>query len=560
MVREFHRGPFASLLFSATGTQLHSLFTPLWQKRVLLALSLGWLLSAPTAHAQAEIPLTVWGSLRVENQVDVSSSGARWTGQVLDELGQALGPAELLLNSASLSPCDAPAGTTALSSLTSDAQGRFCAELHPPLPDTLSFQVRAPHHESYSGRLTLQQVVSAPPEILRAPRSLLRTDFLSLDVLLPERGGDSSSQTLALRVICENESSVVQRQSVRPGEIGHFEIPGETLPGPGPCQIQAEHEEAALSSTPQPLEIQDRVQLEQLDFTRRASEAQLRLRVLAQQKPVTSGLVELTDDTGQFLLSAEVNNGLAQALLPLPLPRSLRALYRPASTYLLPGDSLELQLPTTAPSRWRWLIHGFFLMLAGAWLLHRARSRPAPLPEPASNAPPGQAQIQVQGQSAHGIQGQVCDAHTGEALPHAKISLFTVSATEKTPLESTSSDAQGHFFFEQNLGSELKLRILIESATHLPLESPLPGSKLCVHVTERRRAGLLRLLRWSQAGRFDSTRAALLTPAQIRRQLETNQQTEQAEWVRQVESLIYDAPTPSSEEIERLSPPSPPPH
>jgi hypothetical protein len=269
--------------------------------------------------------------------------------------------------------------------------------------------------------------------------------------------------------------------------------------------------------------------------------------------------------------SAPVRNGRAQLGVRFQasrrerLPLTLR--YLPEQPWFRAGDEFETTIEVLPLP---WWTHAPWIALAAiaAYWIIRAWRRPGRRREPKAifGRPAGRAEAVVlrRSRGANAWTGIVLDAHTGEPVAGAALSI-ELPAVESTHVASTgASDVAGRFELAAVRHAPETARLVVRAPAHSELRQALPAlGELQISLVARRRNLLLGLTQWAKHMGWGGTSEP--TPAHVADiAYEQNRDAARA-WATEIELAAY-GPTPPGEATEQrlagATPPldRPPPH
>ncbi len=543
--------------------------------------------------AESRQPLRVLGSATIRATTLPGHAGPRVEGRLADDgdrpvsgaridvdltrVGAALPPRNII-------PCPSypapPATSDDELAVATDAEGRFCFEL-PDTPGSGSIGLGYTDPEHLLGSASLS--VAATPErqaielrFVQAPHVLsLNTPTHAVEVSTRLRfPGPSRESLVEAELIVELGLEAPHRELVplatsrtHVGERARFELSSDALGAPGAALL------VARIKRPEGLAGEEaRKRITKTAFVelspvgdRHAGDAQDGIEVEVLARTVTGevdgGSVEARLD-GNPISTASVANGRARLLVRLPgrtpsgstpEPVSIELVYVSSAPWWLPGPPAHTVVELRPASVWRQL--PWFVAAAGilAWIAvlwtrpaERKRARSAEPPRP-----PGREELAVDESDARGYAGTVRDAHTGEALSGAELTILAPGLEGEVVLEQVTTDRSGAFTADWTRDTPDATRLRVAAAGYSTLDRPLPArGTLTVHLVARRRALLTRLIAWAERRGKPWYTGRPPTPRQVALTADLRGEELTADWARSVEEAVY-GPSDPKEETER---------
>lgn len=504
--------------------------------------------------------LHVTGELRSEEKLEETARGFRVSGKITDELGLPRANAELssarVLTTCAMTETSLP---DARPPVVSDADGNFCFDVEAQRGEKLIFQVRAADHETLSREVSLSGSTDAPPRFVRAPAVVDQASraLEVIEVLVPKTRDEVRSGTLELAVRVTGDRFTLETRPLHEGELARFELRGDVFPKVGPAELEATWtvlDAPTRGATPRALDVQSTVKIEFEDANPSTSGVIVHLRVVTARGVAESGLVELRDEKDEFLGSADVHDGRTViALRRQETEQRVTARYVPTSPHLLPGESLAFDLPASRSALLPWLVHGSLIIAFVCWLWLRWRRSADASRLGEVVLPPGRAVVKTRGPRRGPLAGIVLDAHTGEPVANAALELRATDVDAERVIETTASGPDGRFEMKTSRDGAGLLRLVVDGPRHMRLEALVSTGQLDVHVTERRRAGLLALVRWARQPGSPWNRQRAPTPGDVERAAVERNAPEEAAWAARVAGTVYGPEAPTEEQIQELA-------
>jgi len=352
---------------------------------------------------------------------------------------------------------------------------------------------------------------------------------------------------------------------VDPDGLVRIDVPTEHLASPGPGELSATLEGAPITAPTisHPIERHARVDLELANPEPRGSPEDgipIEVRAHSAGGPVNVGSIEATIDD-HSVGAAPIRAGRATIVPTFASTRGISVTasirYLPDAPWWEPGPNLNVSLHLNAPSAWRragpilLALAVAAWMLRGSWLPHflRAPSRPRVSPRPTARPA-----LRIIGErpSGEGWEGRVLDAHDGEPLKGAHVSIVVPSfpggdgRSNEATVDATTDDAGCFVLAFDNGGAGPILRV--RAPWHTPFEQPLPPPcELSIAMVSRRRHLLDRLVEWAAREWGPGQGVREPTPAEVasraRRAARESQEPEAARevevWARAVEGTAF---------------------
>jgi hypothetical protein len=486
--------------------------------------------------------------------------------------------------------------------VTTDANARFCLRLAVP-PGRYVARLEAKESGFVDGaQLDLPVDIALEAVTLRFERFDSARAALSLDE--PELPIDAIASTeddgivtpaANLPLALSNEAGLALGTATTDATgRASFAVAGSRLGPAGPGELRiafAGNADAGGSSYVEAVERRTRVALEAPDavngllpIAAASSEAGVVLRVRATTACMSqgcegspTGTIEVrregeADVDGAIVGAATLERGEALVVATFPVPdgdgndATLRVRYVPDRPWFEPPPALTLVQPLHPPSPWNRVALGLAGLLVMAWLaVGRAPRLPGRRERAAHDAAEGaesQASVELVRPDAGGTggwSGQVVDAHGGDPVAGARITIERAGFERTEVIGEAISDSAGAFALaavEAQPGDRLGAEGPLHASVRLPLP---PHGEIRVALVARRRALLDRLVAWArQRGRpFDATPEP--TPGHVRRTARDEQGIK--DWADAVERAAYSGGAVGAHqeaEVERLAPPDAP--
>ncbi|MCA9595373.1 MAG: carboxypeptidase regulatory-like domain-containing protein [Myxococcales bacterium] len=369
---------------------------------------------------------------------------------------------------------------------------------------------------------------------------------IQLQLTMVERGGSSH---------------VLTRSTITPGERAELRVKATDLGAPGPATLSVQFTGThALQPAEARASIQRTVRVVLSlagPVTADSDGATLNVAAGSTLGAVPGGAIEIV--AGESSLgTAPVTEGAARWTGLIEAPRrsevSVGVRYLPDAPWYLPGEPLAVAVPVTPPSPWRALPWVIAVMVVTAWVIRgwlRPGRRQARM---GSEAPPpsGRPSLEViaAGPARSGWRGRVADAHDGNPIPEARITIRVPSFGGDGIAASVTTDRTGRFELG-HVDSVEGAQLEVWARWHATLVRPLPpAGEMGIALISRRRALLARLVDWAKemgppwSGRDEPT------PGHVRRVAGRRHAAEVQGWAKGVEAAAY-GPEPLDEQRER---------
>lgn len=305
----------------------------------------------------------------------------------------------------------------------------------------------------------------------------------------------------------------------------------------------------------------------------RASQGfEVEVTVTGHSGPVSSGWVEAVVSDTQ-VGAARVERG--QAVVPVRfqpgrrtrVPMSLR--YVPEQPWYRAGEPIETTLELLPLPLWA---HAPWVVLAGlaAFWIIRAWRRPGRRREAKDRREPGlvgaEAVLVKRDRNAVAWTGRVLDAHTGQPVFDARVSVELPAVMRIEILRETHSGPDGSFELERLDSLAESARLVVRAPAYSELRQAVPPlGQLQISLVERRRTLLQMLTRWAKAMGRPWASDVEPTPAHVAEVAMQQERLDTTTWAREVEHAAYGPVAPSdaveSSLVSRTPPLDPrPPH
>jgi hypothetical protein len=433
--------------------------------------------------------------------------------------------------------------------LQADAGGRFCARL------ALQPGNYAAHIEAYSSGFVEASQIELPFDLRLPPLTLrfdpeaalpqplwLDSEEVSLEAIASTEDEGATSPAAGIGLVISNETGE-QLGSARTDGSGRarFRIDPIRLGDPGASEVRAifgGDESAGASTHAMRVELRTRVDLAVADPRAKRMPTAWQawqddaIRVVATArcarrgcKKVPTGTIEARVEGKRVVGAAPLNRGVATLVLASyssgsngpsdsrgDIPVTIQ--YIPDAPWFESGGELVLEQALRGPSAWRKLPLVLAALAVIAWLAlmripirarRRAMSNVETRVQLVRSAPP-----------SHGWTGQIGDAHDGNAIAGARVSIVRRSFAGVEVLAEAYSGATGAFALPPIVaqpGDEL----VAEGHLHARLRSALPHSgELAVRLVLRKRALLDELVSWARRRGTPYDKATEPTPGQVK--------------------------------------------
>jgi hypothetical protein len=501
------------------------------------------LMSVAVAHAAPVLRVQA-SSHFVELRATFQEDGrVEVQGTLQDDLNQPIANAVVTVpNELGPRACDSS------SAITTDHQGKFCANLDSRGRSTrVAFQ--GDGLVSETSAVVETQTPSRPPLTV------------ALDTPL-EWSRSASQHVVTLTINSEQDVFALvslRREGVAPialarapfaGGRAVVEIPTPLLPPAGPLNVHAEvvsaHNEP-LATGDLGIDVVSVVQLALQDpptiETRTGEELSLHFLLQGDPPLVDSGWVELKAD-GANVAMVPVSGGKADATVALRAARQrgvqMTATFVPQSQYHLASEPITWSVTVLGPRHWLHLplaalLLGVALRILKAW---RRPSRESG--RVTSGLVTGTAQLLRHELPVplDGWQGVVVDAHTGAPIAGATVALVVPTLAPGPPARQATTGDDGTFRFDKLTPLPEGSRLLVRALQHSSLENlaPQPGL-LDIALVARRRTLLAAVKDWAAAATIPSHPDP--TPRELAYQAQTEGDETSADWIRLVDEAVY---------------------
>jgi len=575
------------------------------QVRVWSLWAAGWLLVVALASpAEAEVELHVRGRSYISLQESSSNDEIEIRGRLSDDFGRPLEGATIHWEEidrrtaaarplSGTSPCETRTSASPDSSQSApqtDVRGEFCLRVAATVARSGgSWRIRFDGIRDYD-----PAVVDLDPINLRGslsidwsetPREIpVDHDSVRLRWRLvgPPSNADVAPQTVSIHAKFVGD----QQPAARSVELGQVRAPinaptttfvdPRKLGGPGPGRLVLGFAGDAKwlpmhVSVPAIRTAMVRVEpARPLPTLTPGKRCLLEFRATSKVGQVVQGAVESIVDAGQPRLWP-LNDG--RTVVPLDVPKNsardltLRIRFAPGSPGWLAGPPITLHLPMQQTSPWRyaaWYLAGLAVL---GWLVWTRRGYAAPKKR---RGPPRRSELipiaklewqaTLDGTSGLDAWGTVIDAHDGVPIGSAQLRVTEVGFAAERVLARTISDTNGKFSFpEGSLQSLPRPWLVAEARHHSTFRAQIPGpGRLVVHMVNRRRTLLARLVDWIGKGTHSRFRSAEPTPEEIAHHADQIGDSKVAEWAREVGLAAFGPRQPDSDDEARLEPPNGP--
>jgi hypothetical protein len=391
------------------------------------------------------------------------------------------------------------------------------------------------------------QTAIEPPDIDAAPESVL------LELSLVTRGGAARSLT---------------SQTVAAGEPATFTLRSADLGQPGPATLVVAFAGSTAVAAARKSAVIQRTAVVNLALAGSLGPAdpsqgmEIPVAVGSALGAVPGGTVEALV-AGRSVGTAPVQAGSARVIAVFDAPHAgtvpVTLRYLRDAEWWRAGEALTIPAPIAPPSPWRrlpWVIAALAIAL---WVV-RGWRRPARAESKSSaeaaRAPSGRASVDVieRGPARSGWRGRVRDAHDGQPVAGARVSIQIPAFGGGGRAAAVATDASGAFELPHVEGANAEgAQIVTVARWHSRLARPLPSPGFVeIQLVSRRRALLERLVEWAgRMGRPWSDRGEP-TPGHVARVAHDRQAAEVADWAQAVERAAYGAEPPDEVEEGRV--------
>jgi hypothetical protein len=151
-----------------------------------------------------------------------------------------------------------------------------------------------------------------------------------------------------------------------------------------------------------------------------------------------------------------------------------------------------------------------------------------------------------------GWRGRVLDAHDGEPIGFAQISILGPSFRSTSAQHSVTTAADGRFALPTIPAPWPEGTLMrVTGVYHATLEQPLPiEGEIAVYLTTRRRALLQRLAKWVERRGAPYEQLRDPTPGEVASTAASRSESDVIEWARDVEHAVY-GPAPPTAGVEQ---------
>ncbi len=509
------------------------------------------------------------GAARIDGHVGRSHGKILAVGRVLDDAGSPVPSAKLELavappvDLASASPCGDEHGPAPL---RTDESGRFCFWIPAPLgaydvtvsagPTPWLARAAAKYAVDLAKRL-VELRFDPEPRVIS-----LDASETSLDVVVTADDDDRSDTSGLALLLTTEHGDELARASTTAGGRATFVLSMRDLgaPGRGALVVRFEGDAATMPSEhAAPIERDTHVALALAKpLPPSAPDDGVELEVAATAAhggAIPSGTIEARLD-GALVGAASLANGRATVHATFVPPRgaknvALQLRYVPDAPWFEPAGELAANVPIRGPSPLRQLPLALGALALGAWLLlgrnarrHRLDRTVVMTRPPSHEGTAGIAVVHSSRTRTGTYAGRVVDAHDGEPVARARVSVQVPSFAGSAPLASVFASEDGEFSFEL-ASAPPDAELVVEAPLHADLRQKLPGAGVLeIALVSRRRKLLDRLVQWARrrGPPFDVRGASPPdgpTPAYVRRAAESAM-PEAAPWADAIEQAAYD--------------------
>jgi hypothetical protein len=556
------------------------------------------------AHTSVASPpeVRVRGTATIQTTAFTTAESTRVRGTVRDDAGYPLANARVgvrLLDANSRLPLPLPPSDACTPSrrqdrvesaqgsqiiVQADGEGRFCLHLG-------SAPERAVASLSLHDATDLY--TSSPVEVTLEPqRRNLKLEFAPHpQVLLLDRGPfeigvhseidpafpvNAPHEPLTLELWLEapgEPERLLDRTLIRPGERAAFGFEAREVGRPGPAEVRARF---AGSHLLKPCELGAavvraagvRLSLDEpLAPVAAGSAAELGFSVTSIAGPVADGMVEVRGS--RLLGAAAVRDG--RAVVPITASPSsdgglaVVARYAPTAPWWHPSEELRFHVPIAPPSRWPRLLWVIGLavavgLLVTAWRRPRHRRRTkAASPQPTLA---GRAHLSLIGSAERGTgwSGCVLDAHDGQGIGGASLTLHIPSFAAAPPSVTAMTNADGSFRLPTTPSARIEgaeLEVCAPFHASFRTGAP-PEGELLVQLVSRRRALVARLVSWAIRRGRPWLRMPEPTPGRVAEVARDRREPKVAAWAEAVERAAYGPDALGAESEQKIREDEPP--
>lgn len=522
---------------------------------------------APQASANATLRVrgeAQFDAVRVRQGV----RGYEITGVLHDDMHQAIAGAELSLEfNPTAEGCDGSAPIT-------NEAGLFCLVTPEFTPKAeLVFAGNAyfdPSRRSLGGALD----TPSPKLTLHTPTEWPLS--LSSHQVVASVADVAATSRPVLRLVLDVHSTLVtlvESEALDPSGAVSITIPGGILPAAGSATLRAtllSEAGAELDTQELPVTLVSMVVVEpdEVPTTLRSDDAFTASFIVAgDEGPVSTGWLELLVD-GRSLGLSPVREGRATITSKLHSPRQriveLKAQYVPEYPWFKPARAVALSVTLLGPLPWAHVPWALLALGAALWVVRTWR-RPARLA--LAKAPSAGIDVGVtvtgRSQRSNAWEGTVQDAHTLQAVAHARVVLWIPSLADSGILAETTTDARGRFILDlspsasdgtapgastpaaPNVPEGAKLVVEAEHYSVLKQSLP-PPCRMEVGIVLRRRSLLSLFQDWAKR---HSVAQGETTPQAVAQEARHREQRDVERWAREMESAVFgpDPPSPDRE-------------
>jgi hypothetical protein len=449
------------------------------------------------------VAIDIVGTLRVRAEHSQNGDLVTVRGIVEDELGRPIADADIECADIPSMSCDSESVR-----VTSNQAGQFCLTAR-SVKQNIALGVSHPGYDRLDLLLSPSEAMGST-EIVYAPRTIDLDSDRQESLLI--RYPKGPVQDLELVVSSPAGLHSVLDVRTEPSGQSELSVAPNSLPVLGRFAWIIRY--GAQQSEPWPALARAVVQVGLLSREERRAEVELTLKLGAHGHLVASGRVEA--DSRGTLVSAEVQAGRASLLLPRSDQlNNITIHYVPLAPEYLAGPPLRVSVPAREPLLPGWLIHIWLILAFLVWFAKRWAFHRSPGTGPLLDRPLEGFEKNAHARLIHGIAGVVRDAHTGEPIPSAVVSVVRLSVSGDEPMLAASTDGSGTFSLAWPPHREGAHVLTVEKTGYRTLRGPAEGAELNIRVAERRRALLTDLVRWARRADSPWTLTRAPTPLEV---------------------------------------------
>jgi hypothetical protein len=424
-------------------------------------------------------------------------------------------------------------------------------------------------------------------ELFFEERELIASlDDTSFVVNVGTRLVDGVGTGMTVRLVLAHRPALAEGESGEPGEVelgatdiqaggrARFDVETRALGLPGVGRLVVRFDGNGTLTKAAETALLTRRAMVRLELAAKVPEStpdsgvELSLGVSSAVGAVTDGYVEAYYG-GQPAGTTKVTAGAARLVATFApqrgRPAFLTVRYVAEGAGFVPGEPLIVAVPLRGPSAWTWVPWLFVASGVAYWVV-RAWRRPPRIvrPEEPAARPPasGHASIDLveAGAANAGWRGVVLDAHDGDAISGARVSLVVPVFDGEGVAATHTTGEDGQFALPHvEAARQQNARLVVTAPFHTTLAGSAPrDGVITIALVSRRRTLLDRLVSWaSRAGRPWSRRTEP-TPFEVAEVARRKRQTEVAAWASAVGEAAFGFSPPDERREEELAAREPP--